>query len=107
MVFDKLWFFNNAVNPAATGRSPQDKGQVYIRGSASDLAFNLPSFSGFATTTGYTPAGTPAIYAATGVTNVKVTTPIAPAGGTKLIQQQTSGIITKYAADDWTLAVAA
>lgn len=106
LVFDKLWFFNNAVNPAGTGRSPVDKGQVYIRGTAADIIFNMPSFSGFAVTTGFTPSGTPAIYAATGVTNVKVMGPIAPAGGNKLLQHQSSGIITKFAADDWTLAVA-
>jgi hypothetical protein len=106
MVFDRCWFFNNAVNPASTNRSPQDKGQVYIRGSASDLAFHLCSFPGFDAQTGYTPAGTPAIYAATGVTNVKITSPIAPAGGNKLLQHQSAGIITKYGADDWTLAVA-
>lgn len=106
MVFDRLWLFNNAVNPAATGRTPQDKGQIYIRGSASDLAFNLPQFAGGDAQTNLTPAGTPAIYAATGVTNVKVTTPTAPAGGTKLLQHQSAGIITKYGADDWTLSVA-
>lgn len=106
MVFDKCWFFNNAANPASTSRSPQDKGQVYIRGSASDLLFNGCSWAGGAAQTVVTPAGTPAIYAATGVSNVKVVAPIAPASGTKLLQHQSAGIITKYAADDWTLAVA-
>lgn len=106
MVFDRCWFLGNAVNPSATGRSPQDKGQVYIRGAAADLAFNLCQFSGGDSQAVYTPAGTPAIYAATGVTNVKVTTPTAPNSGTKLLQHQSSGIITKYAADDWTLSVA-
>ena len=31
---------------------------------------------------------------------------MAPAGGTKLLQHQKAGIITRYAADDWTLSVA-
>ncbi|MFF5259660.1 hypothetical protein ACFY4C_11995 [Actinomadura viridis] len=106
MVFDKLWFFNNAVRPASTGRNPVDRGQVFIRGSAGDLLFNGCQFGGFAAQTGYTPPGTPAIYAATGVTNVKVVAPIAPNAGTKLLQQQSAGIISKYAADDWTLGVA-
>ncbi|MBG6089790.1 hypothetical protein [Actinomadura viridis] len=106
MVFDKLWFFNNAVRPASTGRNPVDRGQVFIRGSAGDLLFDGCQFSGFAAQTGYTPPGTPAIYAATGVTNVKVTAPLAPNSGTRLLQQQSAGIISKYAADDWTLGVA-
>ncbi|GAA3957719.1 hypothetical protein GCM10023085_45290 [Actinomadura viridis] len=106
MVFDKLWFFNNAVRPASTGRNPVDRGQVFIRGSAGDLLFDGCQFSGFAAQTGYTPPGTPAIYAATGVTNVKVTAPLAPNAGTRLLQQQSSGIVSKYAADDWTLSVA-
>jgi len=106
MVFRDCWFFNNAVNPTATGRSPVDRGQVYIRGSASEILFDGCQFAGFDAQTGYTPPGTPAIYAATGVTGVKVVAPMAPAGGTKLLQHQSSGIITRYAADDWTLAVA-
>lgn len=106
MVFRDLWFFNNAVNPSGTGRSPQDKGQVYIRGSASDLLFAGCQFAGAEAQTNLTPAGTPAIYAATGVSNVKVVAPTAPADGTKLLQHQSSGIISKYAADDWTLSVA-
>lgn len=106
MVFRDLWFFNNAVNPSGAGRSPQDKGQVYIRGSAADLLFAGCQFGGGDVQTNLTPAGTPAIYAAIGVSNVKVVAPTAPAGGNKLMQHQSSGIITKYAADDWTLAVA-
>lgn len=106
LVFRDLWFFNNAVNPAATGRSPVDRGQVYIRGSASEILFDGCQFAGFDAQTGYTPASTPAIYAATGVTGVKVVAPMAPAGGTKLLQHQQAGIITKYAADDWSLQVA-
>jgi len=106
MVFDKLWFFGNAVNPAGTGRTPQDKGQVYIRGNAADLLFSGCQWSGDDVTTYYTPAGTPAIYAASGVSDVKVVAPIAPAGGDKILQHQSAGIITKYAGDDWTVAVA-
>jgi hypothetical protein len=106
LTFRDCWFFNNAVNPASTGRSPVDKGQVFIRGSASEVLFNGCQFGGFDAQTGYTPAGTPAIYAASGVTGVKVVAPMAPASGNKLLQHQGSGIITKYAADDWTLSVA-
>ncbi|HEX6969483.1 MAG TPA: hypothetical protein VF174_11835 [Micromonosporaceae bacterium] len=107
MVFRDCWFYNNCVNPSATGRSPVDKGQVYIRGSAADILFNGCSWSGEISGQGwYVPAGTPAIYAATGVTGVKVVAPIAPNNGPKLLQHQQAGIITRYAADDWTLAVA-
>ncbi len=106
MVFRDLWFFNNAVNPASTARSPQDKGQVYIRGTAAEMLFDGCNFGGGDVQTSYTPSGTPAIYAATGVTGVKVNCPLASAGGNKLLQHQSSGIITKYGADDWTLAVA-
>lgn len=107
MVFRDCWWFNNAVNPSATGRSPVDKGQVFIRGgSAAEILFSGCQWGGGDAQTVVTPSGTPAIYAATGVTNVKVANPIAPNGGTKLLQHQSSGIITKYAADDWTLSVA-
>lgn len=107
MVFDKCWFFNNAVNPSSTGRSPVDKGQVFLRGSGtSEVLFNGCQWAGGEAQTMVTPAGTPAIYAATGVTGVKVVAPIAPAGGNKLLQHQSSGIITKYAADDWSLGIA-
>lgn len=106
MTFNSCWWFNNAVNPASTGRSPVDKGQVFIRGSAAEVLFNGCSWGGGDAQTVVTPSGTPAIYAATGVTNVKVNVPIAPNGGNKLLQHQSSGIITKYGADDWTLAVA-
>ncbi|WP_329520495.1 hypothetical protein [Spirillospora sp. NBC_01491] len=106
LVFDKLWFFNNCVNPSSTGRSPQDKGQVHLRGSTSEVLLSGCQWAGGASQTVVTPSGTPAIYAATGVTGVKVVGPIAPAGGTKLLQQQSSGIVSKAAADDWTLSVA-
>ncbi|MDL4777807.1 MULTISPECIES: hypothetical protein [Thermomonosporaceae] len=105
-VFDKLWFFNNCVNPATTGRSPRDRGQAFLRGSASEVLFSGCQFAGFGDQPGQTPSGTPAIYAATGVRGVKVVAPMAPAGGTRLLQQQSAGIIGKYAADDWSLAVA-
>ncbi|WP_329521147.1 hypothetical protein [Spirillospora sp. NBC_01491] len=105
-VFRDLWFFNNCVAPASTGRSPQDKGQVYLRGSASEVLFSGCQFAGGSAQTVVTPSGTPAIYAATGVSGVKVLAPIAPAGGNKLLQHQSSGIISKSAADDWTLSVA-
>jgi hypothetical protein len=106
MVFRDCWFFNNAVNPAATNRSPVDKGQVFIRGSAAELLFTGCQWGGGDAQTVVTPAGTPAIYAATGVTNVKVSNPIAPNGGNKLLQHQSSGIITTTGAADWTLSVA-
>lgn len=106
MVFDTCWFFNNAVNPSSTGRSPVDKGQVFIRGSAAELLFTGCQWGGGDAQTVVTPAGTPAIYAATGVTNVKVSNPIAPNGGNKLLQHQSSGIITTTGAADWTLSVA-
>jgi hypothetical protein len=103
--FDRCYFFNNCVNPGAVGRTPLDKGQVHIRGSASDILFQGCQFVGGDVQTIYTPPGTPAIYAASGVANVKVIAPIAPYGGTRLLQQQATGIITKYAADDWQLGV--
>lgn len=106
MVFDSCWFFNNCVNPSSTGRSPVDKGQAMVRGSATEVLFNNCSFGGGGAQTIYTPSGTPAIYAATGAAGVKVSNPIAPYGGTKLLQHGTSGIIAKYGADDWTLSVA-
>lgn len=106
IVCDKLWFFNNAVNPASTGRNPADKGQLMVRGTAAEILINGCSWSGFDAQTGYTPSTTPAVYASTGVTGVKVCNPIGPNGGVKLLQHQSSGIVTKYGADDWTLAVA-
>lgn len=106
MTFSRCWFFNNAVNPSSTGRSPVDKGQVFLRGTAAEILLDGCSWGGFDAQTGYTPSTTPAVYASTGVLGVKVCNPIAPNGGTKLLQHQSSGIITKYGADDWTLAVA-
>jgi hypothetical protein len=102
--FHDCWFFNNAVNPSGTGRG--DKGQVWITGG-NEILFENCAWSGGATRTGMaTPSGTPAIYAASGASGVKVVSPMAPASGTKLLQHQTSGVISKYAADDWTLSVA-
>ncbi|MFD0691436.1 hypothetical protein [Actinomadura fibrosa] len=105
MVFDKMVFFNNAVNPAGAKRSPVDKGQVFVRGSASDLLFSGCQFPGFKAQRGFTPAATPAIYAASGTSNIKVVAPFAPLGGTRLLQQQKDKIISRYGADDWKLAV--
>lgn len=105
-VFDRLWLFNNCVRPASTSRVPRDKGQVFLRGSTSEVLFQSCQFLGGDVQRTYTPAGTPAIYAAAGVSAVKVVAPIAPAGGTRLLHQQTAGIISKFAADDWSLAVA-
>ncbi|MFC9973531.1 hypothetical protein ACFVH6_21820 [Spirillospora sp. NPDC127200] len=106
ITFSNCYWFNNAVNPAATGRSPQDRGQVYIRGSASDITFTAPQFVGGDQQTLYTPSGTPAIYAVSTVSAVKVIAPMAPYGGAKLLQQGASGIIQTAAASDWTVAVA-
>jgi hypothetical protein len=100
------WFFNNAVNPSSTGRNPVDKGQVMVRGTASEILLDSCNFGGFNAQTGYTPSTTPAVYASTGATAVKLCNLIASNGGTKLVQHQSSGIITKYGMDDWTLAVA-
>ncbi|GAA4145065.1 hypothetical protein [Actinomadura keratinilytica] len=105
MVFRDCWFFNNAVNPAATGRSPRDRGQVFIRGSASEILFDGCQFNGGAAQKMYTPSDTPAIYAATGVTRVKVANPLAPNNGVRLLHHQSAGIITTSGADGWTLKV--
>lgn len=103
-IFDKVWFFNNAVNPAGTGRSPQDKGQVFIKAGA-NMLFHACSFLGGTKQTLVTPSGTPQIYAASGVTGIRVSNPIAPYGGTKVLQQAVSGAIT---CDDptWSVAIA-
>jgi len=103
-VFDKVWCFNNAVNPAGTGRSPQDKGQVYIKAGA-NMLFHGCAFLGGTKQTLVTPSGTPQIYAASGVTGVRVSNPLAPYGGVKLLQNAVSGAIS---CDDssWSVAVA-
>lgn len=101
--FTNCWFFNNAVNPSATGRG--DKGQVWITGG-NEILFTGCSWSGGASRTMATPAGTPAIYAASAASGVKVVAPNAPASGIKALQHQAAGVITKHAADDWTLGVA-
>ncbi|MFC5744842.1 hypothetical protein [Actinomadura rugatobispora] len=106
ITFDKAWFFGNAVNPAATGRTPADRGQVFIRGAAADVTFMTPQFSGFDAQAGHTPSTTPAIYATSTARGVRVVAPMAPNGGTKLIQQQTAGTVSTFAADGWSLSVA-
>jgi hypothetical protein len=90
------WFFNNAVNPSSTGRNPVDKGQIMVRGTASEILIDGCNFGGFNAQTGYTPSTTPAVYASTGATSVKLANLMASNGGTKLAQHQSSGIITKY-----------
>jgi len=100
-VFNRLWFFNNCVNPAGAGRTPQDKGQVYIKAGA-NMLFQGCAWGGPTKQAVATPSGTPAIYAASGVTGIKVSNPLAPYAGVKLLQQATTGIIT---CDDPTWAI--
>lgn len=90
-VFDHCWFFNNALNPAATGRT-NEKGQVNIK-AGKEMLFDGCSFGGFSKQTGYTPAGTPQIYAASGVTDIRVENPLAPNGGIKLLESAAAGAI--------------
>ncbi|TDD97182.1 hypothetical protein [Actinomadura rubrisoli] len=103
-VFRDCWFFNNAVNPAATGRAGE-KGQVFIKSPAAEILFDGCQWNGGAKESLVTPAGTPAIYAQTGAANIKVQNPLAPNGGVKLLQQQSAGIITCNDTG-WTVQVA-
>jgi hypothetical protein len=103
-VFDRCWFFNNAVRPSSTGRS--DKGQVYIKTGVKEVLFDGCQWGGGQRQPIVTPAGTPAIYCQTGVSNVRVSNPLAPNSGEKKLQQASSGIIS---CDDptWTVTTAA
>ncbi|MEV4258288.1 hypothetical protein AB0J52_34470 [Spirillospora sp. NPDC049652] len=102
-VFQDCWFFNNAVRPRTTGR-PWQKGQVYIH-AGSQIAFIGCQWSGGARQRVLTPRGTPAIYAAAGVTDVRVHAPLAPNAGERLLHQAAPGTIS---CDDptWTVATA-
>ncbi|WP_131738023.1 hypothetical protein [Actinomadura roseirufa] len=88
--FTNLWFFNNCTNPGATGRAGE-KGQVFIGGGADEIVFSGCQWSGGAKQPVATPRGTPAIYAQSGVANVRVTDPLAPNGGEKRLQQAAAG----------------
>lgn len=103
-IFKNCWWFNNAVNPSATGRTPVDKGQVYIKAGA-NMLFTGCAWGGPTKQAVVTPSGTPAIYAASGVTGIRVSNPLAPYGGTKVLQNAVTGAIT---CDDssWSVAVA-
>ncbi|MEU6033962.1 hypothetical protein ABZ801_00985 [Actinomadura sp. NPDC047616] len=103
-VFRNLWFFNTATNPAATGRAGE-RGHVYIKAAAKEIAFIGCQWSGGVKQTTYTPTGTPAIYCEAGVTDVQVHAPLAPNSGEKILQQAAAGAL---ACDNpsWTITTA-
>jgi hypothetical protein len=92
-LFSNLWFFNCATDPGSTGRDGE-KGHVYIGKGAKEIAFVGCQWSGGAKQRVHTPAGTPAIYCASGATGVRVRAPLAPNGGEKRLQQAASGALT-------------
>ncbi|WP_242882570.1 hypothetical protein [Actinomadura litoris] len=90
--FRNLWFFNNCVSPSSTTRIGE-AGQVFIKSGAANILFSGCQWSGGNKQAVVTPPGTPAIYCQAGVTNVRVTDPLAPNGGERKLEQATTGAL--------------